>query len=62
MRRSIALLTMTSVLIGAGCERTISSRETVRTHSDGTVTKSSEKVKEQPDGTIKVEKERQVNP
>jgi hypothetical protein len=60
MRRVLTCLTLAS-LLAVGCERTISERETVKTHRDGTVTRSSETVKEKPDGTIRVEKEREVN-
>ena len=48
-------------LLALGCERTISERERTTTHRDGTVTKTSETVKEAPDGSIKVEREREVN-
>ena len=62
MRSVVALLAVVSFLaVGVGCDKTISERETTRTHRDGTVTKSTETVKEKPDGTIRVEKERSVD-
>jgi hypothetical protein len=61
MRRVLTCLTLAG-LLAFGCEKTISERESTTTHRNGTVTKTSEKVKEAPDGTIRVEREREVNP
>jgi len=62
MRIAILCIAMGGLVAVAGCERTISERDTTSTRSNGTVVKTSEKVKEAPDGTVKVEKEREVNP
>jgi hypothetical protein len=64
MRALFASLLMAGMLtlpLLAGCERTISERKTVTQHRDGTVSRSSETVKERPDGTVVVEKEKNVN-
>ena len=60
MRYTIATLGI-AFLLCAGCDRTISEKETTKKHLDGTVTTSTETVKEKPDGTISVEKEKQTH-
>ena len=60
MRRAMACLAVAG-LLAAGCERTVSERETTVQHRDGTVTKSSTTVKESPDGSRSVERKTTVD-
>ncbi len=48
-------------LIGAGCERTVSEKKTVTRTRDGTVIRDRETVKEKPDGSIVIEKDKDVD-
>ena len=57
MRTAIACLGV-AALLSLGCDRTISEKETTKRHLDGSVTQSTETVKEKPDGTITVDKEK----
>ena len=57
MRCTIATLGI-AFLLCAGCDRTISEKQTTKKHMDGSVTTSTETVKEKPDGSISVEKDK----
>lgn len=46
--------------VGAGCDRTISEKETVTHKRDGTVVRDRETVKEKPDGSVVIEKDKDV--
>jgi len=60
MRCTIATLGI-AFLLCAGCDRTISEKQTTKKNIDGSVTTSNETVKEKPDGTITVDKSKQTN-
>jgi len=60
MRLTIATFGIAALLL-VGCDRTISEKQTTKKHMDGSVTTSTETVKEKPDGTISVEKNKQTN-
>ena len=50
-----------AVPLGAGCDRTVSDKETVTRKRDGTVIRDRETVKEKSDGTIVVEKDKDID-
>jgi len=60
MRCTIATLGI-AFLLCAGCDRTVSEKQTTKKHMDGSVTTSTETVKEKPDGSITVDKSKQTN-
>ena len=60
MKKTIACLGIAAFL-AVGCDKTLSQHETTKHNSDGTVTRSTETVKEKPDGSVTVEKEKSRN-
>ena len=51
-----------ALFLTAGCDRTISSKETEKVKSDGSIETKEKKVTESPDGTIKKEEEKKTTP
>jgi hypothetical protein len=49
------------VPLAIGCSRTISEKETTTRRPDGTVTHDRQTVKEKPDGSIVIKKDRDVD-
>jgi hypothetical protein len=60
MRYTIAAFGIATLLC-VGCDKTISEKQTTKKNLDGSVTTSTETVKEKPDGTISVDKSKQTN-
>lgn len=59
--RPLVVAGLLATPLAVGCSRTISEQETTTRRPDGTVTKDTRTVKEKPDGSIVVERERDVD-
>ena len=59
--RALVVAGLLAAPLAIGCSRTISEKETTTHRRDGTVTRDRETVKEKADGSIVIEKDRDVD-
>ena len=59
--RPLVVAGLLATPLAVGCSRTIAEKETTTRRPDGTVTKDTRTVKERADGSIVVERERDVD-